>query len=186
MRILHFMNNPFSIQELRSGGKGMSTSGGWMAALLGHMLNDTDHSFACVGFGKTSKVEGSHDDRIDCFTVPGNLVGRSLNNTLGTCRDLVNQWMPDLIHIHGTEAAYGLLTARNMVKGPALISLQGLMGPYSEWYHYFGNSSLMDIFRMHRWLEIPSMRGLWMGFRRTRRVARREREIIVGNKFFMG
>ena len=155
MRILHFMNTPLSIDELKSGGKQLNTSGGWMAALLGRMLKDTDFTFACVAFGKVKKVQMSHDDRIDCFVVPGDLVGRSLDHTLRVCRDLVGQWKPDLIHIHGTEAAYGLLTARGMVKCPAVISLQGLLGPYSEWYRYFGNSSVMDIVRMHRWLEIP-------------------------------
>ena len=157
-----------------------------MAALLGRMLRDTDFAFACVAFGKVKEVQVSHDDRIDCFVVPGDLAGRSLDHALQVCRDLVSQWKPDLIHIHGTEAAYGLLTARSMVKCPAVISLQGLLGPYSEWYHYFGNNSLMDIVRMHRWLEIPAMRGLWIRFRMIRKMAKREREIIAGNRFFMG
>lgn len=186
MRILHFMNISLSIDELRSGGKGVNTSGAWMAVLLSRMLKNTDFAFACVSFGKTKKVQVSRDDRLDCFVVPGDLAGRSMDQTLRVCRDLVSQWKPDLIHIHGTEAAYGLLTARGMVKCPAVISLQGLLGPCSEWYHYFGNNSFMDIVRMHRWLEIPVMRGHWMGFWRIRKMAKREQEIITGNRFFTG
>lgn len=186
MRILHFMNTPFSIDEIKTGGKGISTSGGWMAALLGRMLRNTDYALACVAFGKVKEVQASHDDRIDCFVVPGDFSGRSLEHVLKIYCDLVRQWKPNLIHIHGTEAIYGLLTARNMVKCPAVISLQGLLGPYSEWYHFFGNSSLMDIVKMHRWLEILAMRGVWMNFQMTRKIAKREREIIVGNRFFMG
>ena len=186
MRILHFMNIPLSIDEIRSEGKGINTSGGWIAALLGRILKDTDFEFGCVAFGNVKEVQVSHDDRIDCFIVPGDLVGRSMQHTLHVCRSLVSQWKPDLLHIHGTEAAYGLLTARSMVKCPALISLQGLLGPCSEWYHYFGNSSLSEIIRMHRWLEIPAMRGHWIGFWRIRKMAKREREIIAGNRFFMG
>jgi len=98
----------------------------------------------------------------------------------------VNEWKPDLLHIHGTESAYGLLTARNMVSVPSVISLQGLLGPCSEWYRYFGNRSLLDIARMHRFLEFPSLRGHWMGFWKIRNAAKREREIIQGNQFFMG
>ena len=186
MRIFHFMTTPLDINELRSGGKGVHGSGGWMAALLGRMLKDTDCSFACAAFGKTEKVQVSRDDRIDCFLVPGGWIGRSAGQGLRLCRDLVRQWRPDLIHFHGTESAYGLLTARGMVACPALISLQGLMGPYSEWYHYFGNNSLSEIIRMHRWMEIPAMRGHWMRFWNTRKIAKREREIIAGNRFFMG
>ena len=186
MRILHFMNIALSAAEIRSGGKGISASGGWMAALLGRMVSDTDHTFACVAFGKVKDVQVSHDDRIDSFIVPGDLAGRSLDSTLRLYCDLVGQWKPDLIHIHGTEGVYGLLTARNMIACPTVISLQGLLGPYSEWYRYFGSSSFMDIVRMHRWLEILSMRGQWAKFRMTRKLAKREREIIAGNRFFMG
>ncbi|MGO9136843.1 MAG: glycosyltransferase family 4 protein [Syntrophales bacterium] len=186
MRILHFMNAPLSIDELRSEGKEINTAGGWMAALVGRMLRNTDFTFACVAFGDVKDVQVSNDDRITCFVVPGDLIGRSIDHTLHACRDLVSQWEPDLLHIHGTEAAYGLLTARRMVKCPALISLQGLLGPSSEWYRYFGNSSFMDIIRMHRWLDIPAMRGHWIGFWRIRKMAKREREIIAGNRFFMG
>ena len=186
MRILHFMNSPLTIDQLVSGGNQLSNSGGWLTALLGRMLKDTDFAFACVAFGNVKDVKVSRDDRIDCFVVPGDLAGRSMDNTLRMCQDLVNKWRPDLIHIHGTEAAYGLLTARGMLKCPTVISLQGLLGPCSEWYRYFGNNSLMEIARMHRWLEILTVRGHWIGFWRIRKMAKREREIIAGNRFFMG
>ena len=39
---------------------------------------------------------------------------------------------------------------------------------------------------MHRWLEIPAMRGHWITFQNTGKIAKREREIIAGNRFFMG
>jgi glycosyltransferase involved in cell wall biosynthesis len=180
------MNTPLSIDDVKSGGNGINTSGGWMAALLGQMLSNTNHSFACVAFGNVKEVQVEHDDRIDSFVVPGDLTGSSLDRDLLAYQDVVNRWQPDLIHIHGTEAAYGLLITRNMVRCPAVISLQGLLGPYSEWYRFFGNSSFADIFRMHRWQEIIAMRGQMSAFRRILKLAKREREIIAGNRFFMG
>jgi len=185
VRVFHFMTTPLSIDELKSGGTGVNATGGWVASLLGQMMKNTDFAFACASFGKTNKVQRSHDDRLDSFMVPGDLY-RTSTDSLRTCSDLISQWKPDLIHFHGTEAAYGLLTARGMVDCPAVISLQGLLGPYSEWYNFFGNNSLMDIVRMHRWLEIPAMRGLWIRFCNYRKLAIREREIITGNQFFMG
>ncbi|NQU05950.1 MAG: glycosyltransferase family 4 protein [Calditrichaeota bacterium] len=153
-----------------------------MAALLGRMLQTTDFKFACASFGKVRNIQTSRDDRVECFVIPK----KGDEHDLKLCRDLVNEWQPDLIHIHGTERAYGLLTARSMVRCPTIISLQGLMGPYSEWYRYFGNRTLLEIFRMHRWLDIPAFRGQWMGFLNYRKSAKREREIIQGNQFFMG
>ena len=182
MRILHFMNTPADVGRIKSSGQDVKGGGGWMAVLLGQMLRATDHEFACAAFGNVRRVETSHDDRLTCFVLPdkGDAHGLEL------CRDLVNEWKPDLIHIHGSERAYGLLTARGMVNCPAVLSLQGLLGPYSEWYHYFGNRSLLDIFHMHRWLEFPALRGHWVNFRRLRKAAKREEEIIRGNRFFMG
>ena len=158
-----------------------------MATLLGRMLKETNFKFACAAFGKTKTVQTSRDDRIECFIIPkGHDSGATSERSLRICRDLVNEWKPDVIHINGTETAYGLLTARDMVKCRAVVSLQGLLGPCSEWYRYFGNSSLKDIVRMHRWLEIPAMRGHCWAYWNIRKRAKREREIIRGNRFFMG
>jgi glycosyltransferase involved in cell wall biosynthesis len=176
------MNVPLSVNDLISGGQGIKSSGGWMAALLGKMINITDIQFACAAFGKVNRIEVARSKRCDSYFVPEHGAACSLK----LCRDLVNDWQPDLIHIHGTENAYGLLTARGMICTPTVISLQGLLGPSSEWYHYFGNRSLLDVLRMHRFLEFPALRGHWMGFMQIRRSAKREEEIIQGNRFFIG
>lgn len=188
MRILHFMYSPLGIDQLISSGKNINTGSGWIATLIGRMLKETDFKFACVAFGKTSKLISSSQARIDNYIVPygWEKLGAPMEKGLLICQDLINDWKPDLIHIHGTESAYGLLTARNLIKCPTVISLQGLVGPCSEWYHYFGNNSLLNILQMHRFLEFPAMRGLWMGFWNFRKMAKREREIISGNRFFIG
>jgi glycosyltransferase involved in cell wall biosynthesis len=186
MRILHFMNVPLGIAEIRSGGKGINASGGWMAALLGKLWRDTDHAFACVAFGRTDSIQEEHGERLDCFVVPGNIIGTATDRTLAACREVVGRWRPDLIHIHGTEAVYGLLTARGLVDCPAVISLQGLIGPYAEWYRFFGNGGCKELIRMHRIPEILTGRGILAGFRSMQRMARREREIVTGNRNFLG
>lgn len=188
MRIFHFINTPFSIDQLQTGGKQVNSGGGWAAALVGGMFVKTDFKFACAAFGNSSKLQCTSNDRIDSFVMPQGKGenGASLDRLLRKCGDLVNEWKPDLIHIHGTEGLFGLLTARGIVNYPAVISLQGLLGPCSEWYRYFGNRSLMDIFRMHWLPEIPLLRGQWIMFRNIRNNAKREREIIAGNRHFMG
>lgn len=159
-----------------------------MATLLGRMLKETNFKFACAAFGRNRIVQTFRDNRIDCFVVPkgGRMSRASLERSLRTCRELVDEWKPDLVHIHGTEQHFGLLGARGMIGCPSLISLQGLLGPYSEWHRYFGNRSLSDVIRMHRLLEIPAMRGHCWAYRDIRKRAEREREVIRGNRFFMG
>lgn len=184
MRVLHFLNIPITADQLKSGGNRINTSGGWMAALLARILEHSDITLGCAAFGAVGKLQALQEGRATSFVMPAALSEKEAG--LNMCRDLVNEWKPDLIHIHGTESCFGLLAARNLVKCPVVISLQGLLGPYSEWYHFFGNRSLSDVFRMHRWLEIPLLRGQLMGLIQYKKYARREKEIISGNRFFMG
>ncbi|WP_459923071.1 glycosyltransferase family 4 protein [Desulfatiferula olefinivorans] len=99
---------------------------------------------------------------------------------------MIESLRPDLIHIHGSEGPYGLLTERYAPACPVVISMQGLLGPSSTFHHFFGDHSLGTIVRMHRILEIPAMRGLLRGFMDIRKKARRERDIIRTNRFFIG
>lgn len=184
MRILNFMNVPFTPDQIKTGGSGVSTSGGWMTALLAEILNRTDYHLACASFGKVGKLQTVQDNRLTTYTIPS--VASKNYRGLAVCQELVKKWEPDLIHIHGTENPFGLLVARKLIKCPVVISIQGLLGPYSEWYRYFGNRTLLDIFKMHRLLEIPVLRGHWIEYLKIRKMAEVERECIVGNHFFMG
>jgi L-malate glycosyltransferase len=125
---------------------------------------------------------------IDCFSIPMRNKHNSKQQTqaLQTCAQIVKEWKPDIIHVHGTERFFGLLSARGLISVPTVISIQGLMIPYAEWYHFFGNRSLFDIMKIHRFVEIPVMRGLLWDYHRYRKAALREREIIAGNQYFMG
>lgn len=188
MNIFHFVNASLGIEQLVTGGLGLKGGGGWTAALINKMLKETDFNFAYGAFGDVSDLQHIQKDRIDYYVIPNKLgdAGRHYEKGLEVCRNLVTSWKPDLIHVHGTEGPFGLLSARKMIKCPLVISLQGLLGPCSEWYRFFGKQSLWDISRMHRWDELITMRGLWKSYRQIRRNAKREREIISGNRFFMG
>jgi glycosyltransferase involved in cell wall biosynthesis len=188
VRIFHFGNISPGIEQLSSGGKDITGGGGWTAALIGQMLERTNFEFAYAAFGDVEEVQKIHNGRIDYYVVPKRLgdAGRHYVKGLSVCRDLTESWKPDLIHIHGTEGPFGLLTARGEIRTPAVISMQGLLGPCSEWYRFFGNHETKDILRMHRWDEVLTLRGLWKGFRQINRRAEREKEIIAGNQYFMG
>jgi glycosyltransferase involved in cell wall biosynthesis len=151
-----------------------------MVALLEELLRNADIEIAVVTASPSTKESRRHVQGVDFFVVP------CQKHALQRCADIVREWRPDLVHIHGTERFYGLLSARKMIDTPTVISIQGLLGPYSEWYHYFGNSTLRDIIRMHRWLEIPAKRGQCWAYLDIRKRVKSEREILRGNQFFIG
>ena len=126
--------------------------------------------------------------RADFFVVPCSRGSGKFAQAraLRRCAAIVREWQPDLVHIHGMERFYGLLTARKLIQTPTVISIQGLLSSYSEWYHYFGNKTVGDIVQMHRWMEPFVLRGPLWGLHKYRQSAATEREIIHGNFNFLG
>lgn len=164
-------------------------SGGWMLALCQALRERRPEiELAIVTTHQRPSMERYASGGIDCFLVPmrSNNSERQQAAALKDCARIVEEWEPDVIHVHGTERFFGLLSARRLVSRPAVISIQGLMQPYAEWYHFFGDRSLMEIIKMHRIITVPMMRGLIWDYHRFKKAARREQEIILCNRDFMG
>jgi len=164
-------------------------SGGWMLALCQALRSRRPEiQLAIVTTHQRPAMERYASGGIDCFLIPmrSNSSERQQAAALMECARIVEEWEPDVIHVHGTERFFGLLSARRLVSKPTVISIQGLMQPYAEWYHFFGDRSLMEIFKMHRLIAVPLMRGLIWDYCRFKKAARREREILLGNRDFMG
>ena len=187
MKLLWFTNT-YVPEYCRTEGDTLRGSGGWMFAMLQHLCTSTDYQIAVATAQPVKQFKKYSVGGIDCFVVPArkNISRINTNKALKQCATIVEDWQPDLIHIHGTERFYGLLSARNIIDTPTVISIQGLLGPYSEWYHYFGNRSLQDIIRMHRVIEPFVFRGQIIDFLNYRKAAWIEKEIIEGNKYFLG
>jgi glycosyltransferase involved in cell wall biosynthesis len=188
MKVMWFTNTFLPEPEGRGIDK-LKHSGGWMLALCTAIREiRPEIHLSIVSTGKISKVEKYTTNGIDCFVVPmsNQFSPAQENNALEKCLNVLNEWKPDIIHIHGTERFYGLLSQYSPLSAPITISIQGLMIPYSEWYHFFGNRSLVDLLKVHRLIELPVMRGLIWDYYRFRKAAVRERQIITSNRFFMG
>lgn len=159
-----------------------------MVTLLEELLRRTDWEIAVVTASPVKKKTKHSVQRADFFVVPCSRGSGKFAQAraLRHCAEIVREWQPDLVHIHGTEQFYGLLTTRKLIQTPTVISIQGLLGPYSEWYHYFGNRTIGDIVRMHRWMEPFVLRGALWGLRKHRQGATTEKEIIRGNFNLLG
>lgn len=187
MKILWFTNTylptpPGTAEDMRG-------SGGWMNALMAALKTDRRHSYTVVSTRIGKHPKQYFDDGVEAYALPGR--GHEspayLKDILSACREIVDRVKPDLIHVHGTERFFGLLGAiQPKLPCPMVISLQGLLGPYAEWLHYFGNRSLRQIWQMHRPIELLAWRGLIHDYLGYRRAAAREQLIVRGNRYFMG
>ena len=165
-----------------------SVKGGWM-----HSLADALNRTGKVNLGIAACIEGKFVRREEIngtihygipLQCPGEHESEPATGTIEACKRIVAEFKPDVIHIHGTEKFFGLLTARGHVREPALVSIQGLIHVYER--YYYGGLSFRDLIGAHSLADCVYRNGLFHQKRRWRRRAQLECEIIAGNRQIVG
>jgi len=193
MRVLWFTNTPsLAAEALHDRGN----IGGWIASLEAEVAKVEEielgiafhHGFSekkQFSIGKTTYLSfpypilsrGNKTGIIDRWKhqiEPDQVVNHYL--------EAVNQFKPDIIHIFGTENAYGLIIEK--VKIPVIIHIQGNLSVYER--KWFSGLSNFDIFRYSGKSSIIQAYGLWHLYFLFRKRAAREREIMKNCSYFIG
>jgi len=97
---------------------------------------------------------------------------------------LVNSIAPDLIHYHGTECHYGLLSALGHVRAPSVLSVQGLLAECGK--AYYGRMSFRELLKAHTLREICHRGGIFGGRRQFLRRSIMEQTMLRGMKHIIG
>lgn len=105
---------------------------------------------------------------------------------LDKCADIMDQFKPDIIHIHGSERFYGMFKSLGLTETPVIISIQGLLGSFSKAHIFFGALSFREIIESCRLIELPVRLGLLWQFLDARRGAIREAKILASADGFLG
>ncbi len=100
------------------------------------------------------------------------------------CLRVIDEFKPDIIHIHGTEGNYGLLTARGQTGLPAVVSVQGLIHVIAQ--HNAGDLTLAEQIACIRIRDIYVRNLMFQRKRRWLKWAKFEKEIVEGNRCFIG
>jgi L-malate glycosyltransferase len=186
MRVLWFTNDPLP-EVRRRLGRSTPGSGSWMPSLLENLKRTPG-----IHIDVATAYPGLRDGQFNIDGVEYFVLGQprfqpffsGTRKDLERCIEAVRERRPDLIHIHGTERFYGLITARKLTTTPCVISLQGLLEPYLK--GFFGSLSPRDLWRSERLIEVATRRGLLWSYRDFSTASRREREILRGAKALMG
>lgn len=101
---------------------------------------------------------------------------------LASASAVVDDFRPDLIHVHGSEGPFGMLAAS--AEAPVLLTLQGILLVYSR--AYFSGIPASDIARDVLSAEFLKGRGLMHSSWDMRASARRELKILQTCRFFGG
>jgi glycosyltransferase involved in cell wall biosynthesis len=168
-------------------------TGGWMGALLELLKSSPELELGVATASPNCPESRLKIDGVDYFVIKQQSVKfrRSLfpvDNSpvyVKKCVDIVNAFKPDLVHIHGTERFYAEMMIGEMIQCPVIISIQGIMDSYSEWYRWFGKLSVKDIFKITRYSSLKFSGLLW-DLRAAKQRAQQERLYFSKGKYFFG
>jgi glycosyltransferase involved in cell wall biosynthesis len=189
MKVLWFTNVPLPAMIQAAGASTSGVGGHWVSQLLDNVSKSSD-----IELGIVSAHPGLGDGPFNkdgiCY-FPINQPARfpafaARKQDIERCLEIVEEFKPDLIHFHGSERFYGEIKAAGLTHVPAVVSIQGLLGPYSKWRNFFGALSPIDIVRSIRLVELPLKLGLAWQYLNLKRAVRRETRTIAGVEGLLG
>ncbi len=197
MKVLWFVNSCFP--AVSSHMKTTPTGYGWWMVALADELANRNISLGIAWASPTiSKPITIEEGDIKYYCIPSNqrieriarplssiplakkvyraiidFVNISQEENLRDCISVVEKFDPDVIHVHGTENFYGLITP--YVKQPVLLSFQGVLFEYVK--YYWGSLST------EKRSKFPTETYL---YRKMLKDSKRELKIIKANRYFSG
>lgn len=192
MRLLWFVNTPSLAAETLTGQP--TIEGGWIESLERHMLAQPGIEMAVAFPWRSQEIETFSLNDSTYYGYPQHRPGKwraYLERLQGRIEpetevayflDIVERFQPDVIHIFGSERAYGLMIPQ--VQVPTLLWIQGNLTVYSQkWYAGLTQS---DVRRHEPWRLRLTGNSWNQTYRRALRVAEREREIFRRCQYFTG
>ena len=126
-----------------------SPRGGWMPALAEALVDSGEIKLAVATAVNIPNRYHEVLKNVSYFALPkgkNSVTGANIpENLIGQFDQVVKEFRPDVIHIHGTEYFQGLLTGRGYLRIPRVISIQGILDVYQR--HYFGEMSTSELVR---------------------------------------
>jgi glycosyltransferase involved in cell wall biosynthesis len=192
MRVLWFTNTPSLASEylqLKSHG------GGWISSLE-RQIKTVNNIQLGVAFhhGRSGKKQFVID-KTQYYLLPNFETKGKIKTLLSRWKhqiepdvfvddyiEIVKAFKPDLIHIFGSEQAYGLII--NRIKIPVVIQIQGNITVTSQ--KWFSGISSFDILKFSNFMPIIRAYGLWHDYFYVKKKAKREQKMFKECKFFIG
>lgn len=190
MKILWLSSTPCgAIEKLKLG----IVTGGWMKSLEEHLVS-VENIELHVAFYYGYKTEYFKYNKTYYYPVFRRQKGSKFNkllskiistnyiNELNEIYTIIKNVNPDIIHIHGTEDNWGLIQKRCSI--PTLVSLQGILNPYSE--KYFSGIPLLTTILYQSIKSKLKLNTYYSTYKKLKRHAKREIEIFSISKNIMG
>lgn len=194
MKILWFCNTPCCALKKLTGNDNMG--GGWLNTLSTE-LSKTDSIELHISFYWSESIDSFVYDDIHYHPIymkdSKNKIARllkrlkityfSLQDESNPLLNVVNKVQPDLIHIHGTEENFGIITKCNL-NIPIVISIQGFLS--SIYLKLFAGIPRLAALKNENFFTKISCNGAKYNEQSLKKRAQREIEILKNTKYLVG
>ena len=194
MKLLWFTNTPSMATEKLTGTFGIG--GGWLESLEKHFRKETNIELAVAFYWEgVDTLDRFTDDGRLYYAIPSPFTGGKVERykrrakgmieppeVVAQFEKVVQDFQPDMIHVFGTEKAFGLIAPR--VEAPTAIWIQGNLTVYS--HKWFSGISREEVRKLTPKGDKLKATDFESRYKQDYNGAIREQEIFNGCKYFTG
>ena len=176
MKILWIVNTifPYPAMQLKTE---KCVFGGWLNGLADQLKEQENIELGIATAYNGNEIKKYYDGKITYYLMPGAPALKYDSKLNKYCKIILNEFKPELLHIHGTEYAHGLsfinVCNDNIKK---IVSIQGLISYYEK--VYLANIPYNEIIKNITLRDIIRRDNLFQQKNKFRRRGRNEIEII--------
>jgi L-malate glycosyltransferase len=134
MRVLWIVNTVFP-EPSKALGLSAPVSGGWMYGLAKQVIKSEKVKLTIATIYTGTELKLLSIEGIDYYLLPCKNKIKYDTKLEQYWEQVCAQFLPDLVHIHGTEYAHGLACMRKLPNLRYVISIQGLVSVYSKYFY---------------------------------------------------
>ena len=185
MKVLWLLNMvlPFVAKELNLK---TSFSGGWLVDYANQLASDENIELATMTYANVKQPIDATVKGIRNFIFPGAGKRLLLNSKqcLKDCKEVIERFKPDVIHIHGTEYAIGYSMLKIKPNVPIVLTIQGVLTRISE--EYYGGLSKREIRGMSSIKDLFKLKTPYFAKKLFSKNAKREQFVLKNVRYVTG
>lgn len=163
-----------------------SFSGGWLVDYATQLSANENIELATITYANVDKPIDAMVGNIRNFIFPGAGKRLLLNSKqcLRDCKKVIEEFHPDVIHIHGTEYSIGYSMIKLQLDIPILLTIQGILTRISEeYYGGLSNRAIIYMASIKDWLRLKTPYFTKKLFQKN---AKREQYVLKNVKYVTG
>jgi glycosyltransferase involved in cell wall biosynthesis len=191
LRVLWFTNTPSMAANMLNV---KSIGGGWINSLEERIKENPAITLGVAFKHGEEELKKLNSSDTVYYAIPTkttrikSLVARHFNKfddeqLVEYCKEVIQDFKPDIINIFGTEEGFGLVI--NKIRVPIVIHLQGILTIYeTKWFS--SSISKLDLVKNSSIKTLLQATSLFHNYTSFRTASFREQQIFKGGRYFMG